>query len=205
MLSGRGIPGGILVRGIEQIPLVYDAVMAVTDRIGLWKLRAWLTRGASGRALEVGCGTGRNLPRYPPSARVMGIDPSLDSLRRARRRAPAVPLVCASAEALPFRATSFDTVAISLVLCSVSDPGAALAEVRRVLRDPGAVRLLEHVRAERRWEARWQDFIQPAWTRITGGCHPNRDTEAAVRRAGFQIDERRVNRNLRRLVARKTE
>ena len=73
------------------------------------------------------------------------------------------------------------------------------------LRDAGAVRLLEHVRSERRWEARWQDFIQPAWTRITGGCHPNRDTEAAVRRAGFQIDERRVNRNLRRLVARKTE
>jgi ubiquinone/menaquinone biosynthesis C-methylase UbiE len=112
-------------------------------------------------------------------------------------------LACAKAEALPFRATAFDTVAISLVLCSVADPGAALLEVRRVLRDPGTLRLLEHVRSERRWEARWQDFIQPAWTRITGGCHPNRDTEAAVRRAGFRVDQRRVNRNLRRLVARK--
>lgn len=190
-------------RGIEQIPLIYDAVMAITDRIGLWKLRSWLTAGTSGRALEVGCGTGRNLPRYPPSTRLIGIDPSLDSLRRARRRAPGVPLACAKAEALPFRATAFDTVAISLVLCSVADPGAALLEVRRVLRDPGTLRLLEHVRSERRWEARWQDFIQPAWTRITGGCHPNRDTEAAVRRAGFRVDQRRVNRNLRRLVARK--
>ena len=75
-----------MARGIEQIPLVYDAVMAVTDRIGLWKLRSWLTRGAIGRVLEVGCGTGRNLPRYPPSARVMGIDPSLDSLRRFASR-----------------------------------------------------------------------------------------------------------------------
>src|SRR5438445_4390716 len=194
-----------MARGIEQIPLLYDAMMAVTDRIGLWKLRSWLTRAAAGSVLEVGCGTGRNLPRYPPSARVIGIDPSLESLRRARRRAPDVPLLWATAEALPFRPTSFYTVAISLVLCSVPDPGAALAQVRRVLRDAGAVRLLEHVRSELRWEARWQDFIQPAWTRITGGCHPNRDTEAAVRRAGFQIDERRVNRNLRRLVARKTE
>jgi len=192
-----------MARGIEQIPFLYDAVMAVTDRIGLWKLRSWLTRGAIGRVLEVGCGTGLNLPRYPPSARVTGIDPSLDSLRRARRRAPGVPLVCATAEALPFRPASFDTVAISLVLCSVPDPGAALAEVRRVLRDPGSVRLLEHVRSERGWEARWQDFIQPVWTRITGGCHPNRDTEAAVLRAGFRLDERRANRNLRRLVARK--
>jgi ubiquinone/menaquinone biosynthesis C-methylase UbiE len=190
-------------RGIEQIPLLYDAVMAVTDRIGLWKLRAWLTAGASGLTLEVGCGTGRNLPRYPRVARVVGLDPSLDSLRRARSRAPAVALVCAKAEALPFRTGSFDTVAISLVLCSVPDPAAALAEVRRALRDPGALRLLEHVRSERLWQARWQDFIQPAWTRITGGCHPNRDTEAAVRRAGFRIDERRANRNLRRLIARK--
>ncbi|HYV68400.1 MAG TPA: class I SAM-dependent methyltransferase [Myxococcales bacterium] len=193
------------MRGVEQIPLVYDAMAAVTDRIGLWKLRSWLVRGASGLTLELGCGTGRNLPRYPPTARLVGIDPSLDSLHRARRRAPAVPLVCASAEALPFRDGIFDTVAISLVLCSVPEPAAALREVRRVLRDPGAVRLLEHVRSERRWMARWQDFIQPAWTRITGGCHPNRDTESAVRRAGFRIDERKANRNLRRLVARKAD
>jgi len=192
-------------RGIEQIPLVYDALMAVTDRIGLWKLRAWLTKGATGLTLELGCGTGRNLPSYPGAARLFGIDPSLDSLRRARRRAPGVPLVCATAEALPFRRGVFDTVVISLVLCSVPEAAEALGEVRRVLRDSGAVRLLEHVRSERRWEARWQDFIQPVWTRITGGCHPNRDTEGSVRRAGFRIDERKAKRNLRRLVARKAD
>jgi ubiquinone/menaquinone biosynthesis C-methylase UbiE len=191
------------MRGIEQIPLVYDAFMAVTDRIGLWKLRAWLTAGASGRTLEVGCGTGRNLPRYRATAPVFGIDPSLESLFRARRRAPAAALVCAKAEALPFKSGAFDTVAISLVLCSVPDPGAALAEVRRVLAGAGTLRALEHVRSERKWEARWQDFIQPLWTRLTGGCHPNRDTEAAVRRAGFRIEQRRANRNLRRLVGRK--
>src|SRR2546423_14489522 len=127
-----------MARGIEQVPLLYDAMMAVTDRIGLWKLRSWLTRAAVGRVLEVGCGTGRNLPRYPPSARVMGIDPSLDSLRRARRRAPQVPLVCATAEAPAFRPPSFHTVPISPVLLRVTRPRAAPAAVRPGLRDTGA-------------------------------------------------------------------
>jgi len=191
------------VRGLEQIPLLYDGFMAVADRVGLWKLRAWLTAGATGRSLEIGCGTGRNLPRYLPGIRIFGADPSLDALRRAAKRAPGAILLCASAEALPFRRGTFDTVVSSLVLCSVGSPLAALAEVRRVLNDRGSLRMLEHVRSESRWRARWQDFIQPLWTRATGGCHPNRDTEMAVRGAGFRIDERRVNRNLRRLVARK--
>src|SRR2546428_13942369 len=85
------------MRGVEQIPLVYDALMAVTDRIGLWKLRAWVTAGASGHILEVGCGTGRNLPRYPRGVRVAGIDPSLEALRRAPPRRPALPLPCPAA------------------------------------------------------------------------------------------------------------
>jgi len=191
------------VRGLEQIPLLYDGFMAVADRVGLWKLRAWLTSGVAGRVLEIGCGTGRNLPRYSGGTRVFGADPSLDALRRAARRAPAAILVCASAEALPFRRGSFDTIVSSLVLCSVSSPSAALTELRRALADTGSLRMLEHVRSEERWRARWQDFIQPLWTRVTGGCHPNRDTEMSVRGSGFRIDERRANRNFRRLVARK--
>jgi ubiquinone/menaquinone biosynthesis C-methylase UbiE len=191
------------VRGIEQIPILYDGYMAVADWVGLWKLRAWLAAGCTGRLLEIGCGTGRNLPHYPPGTRVIGVDPSLDALRRAGRRAPAALLVCASAEALPFRGGAFDTIVSSLVLCSVPSPLQALAEASRVMKDSGSLRLLEHVRSESPWRARWQDFIQPAWTRVTGGCHPNRDTETTVRDAGFRIDERRANRDLRRLVARK--
>jgi SAM-dependent methyltransferase len=191
------------VRGIEQIPLLYDGFMAVADRVGLWKLRAWLAAGVAGRVLEIGCGTGRNLPRYPARARVFGADPSIDALRRARRRAPAAVLLCASAEALPFRPASFDTIVSSLVLCSVPSPVAALGEIRRALDDSGSLRMLEHVRSEGPWRSRWQDFIQPLWTRVTGGCHPNRETETTVRGAGFRIDERRANRDLRRLVARK--
>jgi SAM-dependent methyltransferase len=97
----------------------------------------------------------------------------------------------------------FDTVVSGLVFCSVDEPARGLAEVGRVLAPGGALRMLEHVRSERpRW-ARWQDRLQPAWTRITGGCRPNRDTERAVEAAGFRIDaaSRRARGNMRRLVA----
>lgn len=192
------------MRGVEQIPWLYDALCAVADRLGLARWRRWVAQGAHGRTLEVGCGTGRNLPLYGPAARVVGLDPSLGALGRARRRAPRTPLVAASAEALPFRDGAFDTLVSSLVFCSVPDARRGLAEARRVLARDGHFRLLEHVRSTRPWRARWQDRLQPLWTRLSGGCHPNRDTEAAVEDAGFVVDptERRARGDLRRLVAR---
>jgi SAM-dependent methyltransferase len=99
-----------------------------------------------------------------------------------------VPLVRARAEALPFHDGAFDTVVNGLVFCSVSDPPRGLAEVRRVLRPGGVLRMLEHVRASGRVAAWLQDRTQPVWTWFTGGCHPNRDTEAAVAAAGFVVD-----------------
>ncbi len=190
------------MRGLEQIPWLYDAFMALQERFGLGRWRAWLAGGAAGRTLDLGCGTGRNLPFYRRGAAV-GVDPNLDSLARARRAA--VPLVAARAEALPFKDGAFDTVVCGLVLCSVDDPAAALAEARRVLAKGGALRLLEHVRSGRRWQARLQDRLQPLWTRLTGGCHPNRDTEAAVEAAGFRILEegRRARGVMRRFAARR--
>ncbi len=185
------------MRGLEQIPWLYDAGMALAELRWLARWRGWLVGGARGRVLEIGCGTGRNLPRYPASARVVGIDPHWQNLERARRRAPVAALVQARAEALPFRDGAFDTVVSSLVLCSVDDPAAALAELRRVLAPGGALRAIEHVRADRGWRARLQDAVQPAWTVVSGGCRPNRDTEAAVQTAGFGIaDEGRRTRGL---------
>lgn len=183
---------------------MYDAICVVAEWRGLARWRRWLTGGARGRALDLGCGTGRNLPLYAPAVRAIGLDPSLDALRRARRRAPATPLVQGRAEALPFRDGCFDTVVSGLVLCSVHDPTAALAEVRRVLRPGGALRALEHVRATVAWKARVQDAIQPAWTWLAGGCRPNRDTERLVEMAGFAIEAegRRARANLRRFAAR---
>ncbi len=134
----------------------------------------------------------------------MGLDPSLDALRRARKRAPAVPIVAGRAEALPFRDGSFDTVLSGLVFCSVNDVRRGLEEVRRVLRPTGELRMLEHVRSRVAWRARIQDLIQPIWTSVAGGCRPNRDTEATVEGAGFQIlpDGRRAKGINRRFAAR---
>lgn len=191
------------MRGFEQIPWLYDLGLAFAEWRGLGRWRRWLARGATGRTLDLGSGTGRNLPLLAPGVRAFALDPHADALARARRRAPGVPLVLARAEALPFRDGAFDTVVAGLVLCSVSDPDAALREARRVLRPGGSLRLLEHVRVGGAL-GRLQDLLQPAWTAISGGCHPNRETEAAVARAGFAVDPatRRARGSLRRLEAR---
>ncbi len=192
------------MRGVEQIPWLYEILCSLYEWSGLAAWRHWLVAGARGRVLDVGSGTGRNLPLLPHDARAVALDPSLDALKRARRRAPAVPVVGGSAEALPFRDGSFDTVLSGLVFCSVVEPARGLAEVRRVLRADGQLRMLEHVRSRVPWRARFQDLIQPLWTWVAGGCHPNRDTEAAVERAGFRIEfeGRRAKGAYRRFAAR---
>jgi len=192
------------MRGVEQIPWLYEIICSLYEWGGLAEWREWLAAGARGRVLDLGTGTGRNLPLLPRGTTAVGLDPSLDALRRARKRAPAIPLVAGRAEALPFRAGTFDTVLSGLVFCSVGDVPRGLDEAKRVLRPGGALRMLEHVRSRVSWRARLQDLIQPAWTAVAGGCHPNRDTEASVERAGFRIeaDGRREKGTNRRFAAR---
>jgi len=194
------------MRGVEQIPWLYDGYMRLIEWMGLGRWRRWLAGGASGRVLDVGTGTGRNLPHYPEGTEVVALEPDLGMLATARRRlngSGCECLVVGDAMAMPFRDATFDTAVSGLVFCSVPDPVKGLGEVRRVLRPAGTLRMLEHVRHEKRWIARLQDLIQPAWTPIAGGCHPNRDTEANVEAAGFTIDQttRRANGTLRRFVA----
>ncbi|MBI3457414.1 MAG: class I SAM-dependent methyltransferase [Candidatus Rokubacteria bacterium] len=192
------------MRGVEQIPWLYDSLCALAEWTGLGRWRRWLVEGARGQTLDVGCGTGRNLPLYGSGVTVVGLDPAWEPLLRARRRAPTAWLVVGSAEALPFRDGVFDTVVSALVFCSVSDPRRGLSEVRRILRPGGTLRMLEHVRSTRPWKARLQDRIQPFWTRLMGGCHPNRETERAVEAADFLIDPegRRAKGDMRRFAAR---
>jgi ubiquinone/menaquinone biosynthesis C-methylase UbiE len=192
------------VRGVEQIPWLYDAMCAITDRLGLARWRRWLAAGARGRILDLGCGTGRNLEYLPPGT--VGLDPAWASLKAARTRAAHARLVQGSAEALPFRDGTFDTVVAGLVFCTVPDAARGLAEVRRVLTAAGELRAMEHVRATTAWGARWQDAITPIWKRLTGGCHPNRDTERTVEHAGFTIqpEGRRAKGKMRRFAARRT-
>jgi len=176
------------MRGLEQIPWLYDAMMTLCEPLGLGRWRRKLVAGARGRSLEVGCGTGRNLPLYSERVSVVGLEPELDALLTARCRAPGVPLVLGSAENLPFAADRFDTVLSSLVFCSVPDPHRGLREIGRVLHSEGRLCMMEHVRHRNRFFGRLQDVIQPFWTWCAGGCHPNRDTEDYVEAAGFRID-----------------
>ena len=176
------------MRGVEHMPRLYDAFMEAMEPFGLAAWRRRLTAKARGSTLEVGCGTGRNLPLYRDAARLVATEPDLRLLTVARRRAPGVPLVVARAEALPFAGESFETVVSSLVFCSVDEPRHGLGEIARVLAADGRLRMMEHVRHTHRFLARLQDLAQPSWTWLTGGCRPNRDTEAAVEHAGFSID-----------------
>ncbi len=192
------------MRGIEQIPWLYDAFAALSDWRGLRRWRQWLAGGARGRVLDIGCGTGRTLPYYAADVTVIGVDPARDVLKRAALRSPSARLVQARAEALPFRDGAFDTVVSGLVFCSVGNPRRGFAEIRRVLAAAGELRMMEHVRSPVPWRARLEDRIQPLWTRLTGGCHPNRDTEAAVEASGFRIARatRRAEGVMRRFAAR---
>ncbi len=193
------------MRGAEQIPWLYDPALALLERLGLGRWRRWLAAGARGRTLDLGCGTGRNLPLFPAETLAVGVDPCPQSLARAHRRSPRALLVLARAEALPFKDGAFDTVVSGLVLCSVTDPPAAASEMLRVLAPRGTVRALEHVRSPLPWKARMQDWTQPAWTRFSGGCHPNRETERTLEAAGLAIDPstRLARDTMRRFEARR--
>ena len=143
------------------------------------------------------------MPDYADDVELFAFDINFESLYRAHRRRHEAQLICASAEAIPFADNSFDCVVSSLVFCSVPDAARGLEEIKRVLRPDGQLLMLEHVKARSPFWARVLDRIQPAWTTVTGGCHPNRDTVAAVERAGFVIDAESYQERglMRRFVA----
>lgn len=148
---------------------------------------------ARGRVLEIGVGSGLNLGLYGGDVdRVYALDPAIDLLRMARRRAAqaAVPVsfVRASGERIPFPDAAFDTVIMTWTLCSIPDPAAALAEMRRVLKPGGRLRFVEHGLSPEPRVERWQHRLTPAWKRIAGGCHLDRKIDILVHDAGFDID-----------------
>lgn len=110
------------MRGVEQIPWLYDGYMSLMEAVGFRRWRGWVVLGARGRTLDLGCGTGRNLRLFGEQADVIGLELELCMAHRARRRAHGRPLVVARAESLPFRSGAFETVVSSLVFCSVGDP-----------------------------------------------------------------------------------
>ena len=139
--------------------------------------------------LEVGVGTGANLPFYPASSRVIAVDASAEMLSVARRRRThaAVQLSQTDAHHLAFPDATFDGVVGSFLLCNVTDPRGVLQEVHRTLRPDGRLLLLEHVRGAHPWAARLTDLLDLPWHAWSRSCHLNRETEATVASAGFTI------------------
>jgi len=149
---------------------------------------------ARGTVLEIGGGTGFNLPYYPTEVEKLVVtEPAPGMLERARRRVPEtkVPVTAleASAEQLPFEDASFDTVVSTLVLCSVEDVDRSLAEIHRVLRPDGQLIFVEHVRSDDPRVAKWQDRLERPWMVFADGCHPNRATLEHIEASPLEVVE----------------
>jgi ubiquinone/menaquinone biosynthesis C-methylase UbiE len=171
--------------------LTYDPFLALGERRGMAARRRALLAEARGRVLELGAGTGLNLSHYPAVAELVLTEPDPAmrgrlARRVARSRRPA-RVVAAGAEALPFADASFDTVVSTLVLCTVQDVDAALAEVRRVLAPGGRLLLIEHVRAGSPRLERWQDRLAGAWGAFASGCRCNQPTVERLEAAGLRV------------------
>jgi ubiquinone/menaquinone biosynthesis C-methylase UbiE len=172
------------------VPRLLDLAMR-NSRLVSYRQRT--IEAARGRVLEIGVGSGVNLPLYGAAADlVCGIDPSPELLRRAGKRLADAPvpvsLVRASAEQLPFSEAVFDTLVMTWTLCSIPNPSAALAEMRCVLKPGGHLLFVEHGMSPEPRIIRWQRRLTPCWKRIGGGCHLDRKMDDLIRAAGLRVD-----------------
>ena len=172
--------------------MVYDRMAAPMEEACLGAWRSELLADVGGTVLEIGAGTGANLSHYARAVeRLVLAEPDAGMRKKLLRKVDGwgrpAEVVDVPAERLPFPDGTFDAVVSTLVLCSVRDPQAVLAELRRVLKDDGRLVLIEHVVAgpDTPDRHRWQRRIEPVWKRVAGGCHLTRDTAAALEAAGF--------------------
>lgn len=173
---------------------LYDRCFQASEEAGLRDLRRELVSGARGRVLELGAGTGLNLDLYPDSVQDLTLtEPDPHMVKQLRKRVDTssrrAEVVAAPAEKLPFEDDSFDTAVVTLVLCTVPDPAAALEEIQRVLKPDGRLLFLEHVRSPDPSLAKWQDRLEGPWRFLGDGCHCNRDTVKTIGASGFQLGD----------------
>ena len=171
----------------------YDYFLRVTEEAGLAQMRSELLGSARGRCLEIGAGTGLNLEHWPEDLdRLVLTEPDPHMARQLRKKVAssgrAAEVVEAPGEGLPFEEASFDTIALTLVLCTAPDPPAVVGEVGRVLAPGGRFLFLEHVRAEEPRLARWQDRLHGPWKLFADGCHCNRESLRYVEESPLEVE-----------------
>lgn len=175
----------------------YDRALKAAEENGLGEMRAALLGEARGRVVELGAGTGVNVDLYGPAVEDLTlVEPDRHMAARLRGRLEGASattdaqrrLVEAPAESLPFADDTFDTAVATLVLCTVPDPVAALAELARVLEPGGRLLFIEHVRSEDADRARWQDRFEKPWRFMADGCYCNRDTAATLGASAFRVE-----------------
>jgi ubiquinone/menaquinone biosynthesis C-methylase UbiE len=171
---------------------IYDRMTRRGEKLTMGRLRSELVANARGRTLEIGAGTGANIPYYPHDIELILAEPFEPMRRQLERKltegASSATTLDASAEALPLDDGSVDTVVSTLVLCTVDFPDRALAEVARVLRPQGQLLFIEHVRSHSPRLGRWQDRLETPWRHFAAGCRCNRDTIASIAAAGFSTE-----------------
>ncbi|HIG59475.1 MAG TPA: class I SAM-dependent methyltransferase [Gammaproteobacteria bacterium] len=172
------------------LPRLLNALMKSPE---MTRIRATQVPKARGRVLEVGVGSGLNLPFYEPGTQVFAVDPSEELQVYARQVAQAngtnVIFAAQSGEAIPADNNSFDAAVITWTLCTIPDAGKALEEVRRVLKPQGRLVFAEHGVSPEPGVAKWQNRINPVWRSLAGGCNLNRSPEQLLGQAGFKFDE----------------
>lgn len=172
------------------LPRMLNALMKSPE---MTQIRATQVPKACGRVLEVGVGSGLNLPFYEPGTQVFAVDPSEELQVYARQVAQAngtdVIFAAQSGEAIPADNNSFDAAVITWTLCTIPDAGKALEEVRRVLKPQGRLVFAEHGVSPEPGVAKWQNRINPVWRSLAGGCNLNRSPEQLLDQAGFKFDE----------------
>ena len=176
-------------RGIwsRLVAAIYDPFLALGERRGMRERRRCLLRGARGTVLEIGAGTGLNLAHYAGGLDELLLSEPLEPMARRlesrlRRSGVGGRVLRAGAEALPVATGSIDTVVSTMVLCTVPDPEAALAEIRRVLRPGGRLLFCEHVRSDSNRRARWQERLAGPWEAFADGCRCHQDTLGLIER-----------------------
>jgi len=172
---------------------MYDRIMRRGEERTMRKRRGELLAKARGRTLEIGAGTGANIPYYPDAVEETILAEPFEPMRRRlehklRQSGKSASTLDASAEAIPLDDESVDTVVSTLVLCTIDFPDRALAEIARVLRPGGQLLFIEHVRSHSPRAARWQDRLETPWRHFAAGCRCNRDTVASIAAAGFTTE-----------------